>query len=406
MKQTSKAIRESIGEVQTRLDNLDTLVTTENRDFSEDEQTAYDSDMAELTRLMDKLPKLEKEEEVRLKAASLAGSKIEKPEEREIEKISKDFSFGEAVRAAYGGKLEGVTLEMHQEGEREMRSIGKGANGIVIPNAILNRAVVTENGTTGVETQNFVQAMYAKTILSDLGVTRITTSEDSRVPIIGAVSTQWETETSDAIDGGTVTTKVDFTPKRLAAFVDYSKQAALQANYSVEGALREAFVQAIAAKFEYAVFTDDSANGAYNYLGNGKTPVDAGSMEALALALIEEVKSNNHDRGNLGFAISNDLFSEMYQAVRVTGVAPLLMNEMIMNIPTRFSNQIADITAKPVAYYGDWSKFQAVQFGGIEILADPYTQAIGGKTRLVLNSYWDAGLVQDAAISVGTYTAV
>jgi len=74
---------------------------------------------------------------------------------------------------------------------------------------------------------------------------------------------------------------------------------------------------------------------------------------------------------------------------------------MIMGIVAKFSNQIADIT-NPAVYYGDWSKVQVAQFGGVEILMDPYTQAIKGTNRLILNSYWDMALVQDAAISVGT----
>ena len=407
MKQTSKAIREKIGETKESLDGLDTLLTSEDRDFTEAEKTLYDEKMAELTRLVDELPKAEKQEEIRLKAASLAGTPVAKPEERELDReVAKNFSFGDAVRAAYGvERLEGFAKEMNQEGEKEMRSIGQSSSGIVIPAAVLNRAVITENGTTGVEAQGFVQSVYANTILSNLGVTRISTSTDQRVPIIGAVTTQWEGETDNAADGGSATTKVDLTPKRLASFVDFSKQAAMQSNYSIEGALRDAFAQSLGAKVEYAVFTDDTANGSYEWLGNGKTPVDAGNMTDLVLALMEQIQDNNHSRGNLGFAISNDLFSLMYTAAQISGVNPLVVNDMIMGKKAEFSNQIAAISTKPVAYYGDWSKFQMVQFGGIEILTDNVTQAIGGKTRLVLNSYWDAALIQDAAISVGTYTA-
>jgi hypothetical protein len=120
------------------------------------------------------------------------------------------------------------------------------------------------------------------------------------------------------------------------------------------------------------------------------------------MALVEEVQSNNHNRGNLGFAISNDFFTEVYTAAQVSGVNPLVINEMIMGVMAKFSNQIADIT-NPAVYYGDWSKVQIAQFGGVEILMDPYTQAIKGTNRLILNSYWDAALVQDAAISVGTF---
>ena len=397
----SKVIREEIGEVKTSLDALENLVSEENRDFSEDEKVSFDTNMERLSKLVDELPKVEKEEEIRMKAANLGGSPVV-TESKEEKEIVRDFSFGKAVRAAFGGKLDCVELEMAQEGEKEMNAIGRSANGIVIPSMILNRAVVTENGTSGVETQSFVDAVYANTILDELGVTRISTSSDQRIPVLGAVSTQWETETSDAIDGGTAMSKKDLAPKRLAAYVDYSKQAAMQHNESLETALRNSIAQAVGAKVEYALFTDDSANGAYNYLGQGKTPVTNANITSLMMALVEEVQSNNHNRGNLGFAISNDLFTEVYTAAQVSGVNPLIINEMIMGVMAKFSNQIADIT-NPAVYYGDFSKVQIAQFGGIEILVDVYTQAIKGTNRLILNSYWDAALVQDAAISVGTF---
>ena len=397
----SKTIREEIGVAKSTLDTLETLVTSEDRDFTEEEKVSFDTNMDELTRLVEELPKTEKQEEIRMKSANLGGSPVA-TETKEEKEIVRDFSFGKAVRAAFGGKLEGVEAEMAQEGEREMAAIGRSSNGIVIPAMVLNRAVITENGTTGVEAQSFVDAVYANTILDDLGVTRVSSTTDQRIPILGAVTTQWETEVSDAIDGGSAMSKKDLAPKRLAAYVDFSKQAAMQANESIEGALRNSIAQAVGAKVEYALFTDDSANGAYNFLGNGKTAVTNADITDLMMALVEEVQSNNHNRGNLGFAISNDLFTEVYTAAQVSGVNPLIINEMIMGVMAKFSNQIADIT-NPAVYYGDWSKVQIAQFGGVEILMDPYTQAIKGTNRLILNSYWDAALVQDAAISVGTF---
>ena len=397
----SKVIREEIGEVKTSLDALENLVSEENRDFSEDEKVSFDTNMERLTELVDELPKVEKEEEIRMKAANLGGSPVV-AETKEEKEIVREFSFGKAVRAAFGGKLDGVELEMAQEGQKEMTAIGRSANGVVIPSMILNRAVITENGTSGIETQSFVDAVYANTILDDLGVTRVTSTTDQRIPILGAVTTQWEGETDAAADGGSAMSKKDLAPKRLASYVDFSKQAAMQHNESLESALRNSIAQAVGAKVEYALFTDDSSNGSYNYLGQGKTPVTNANITSLMMALVEEVQSNNHNRGNLGFAISNDLFSEVYTAAQVSGVNPLIINEAIMGVKAMFSNQIADIT-NPAVYYGDFSKVQIAQFGGVEILVDPYTQAVSGTNRLILNSYWDAALVQGAAISVGTF---
>lgn len=397
----SKVIREEIGEVKVALDALENLVSEENRDFSEEEKVSFDTNMERLTELVDELPKVEKEEEIRMKAANLGGSPVV-TESKEEKEIVREFSFGKAVRAAFGGKLDGVELEMAQEGQKEMTAIGRSANGVVIPSMILNRAVVTENGTSGVETQSFVDAVYSNTILDELGVTRVSSTTDQRIPILGAVTTQFEGETDATADGGSAMSKKDLAPKRIASYVDYSKQAAMQHNESLETALRNSIAQSLGAKVEYALFTDDSASGAYDYLGNGKTPVTNANITSLMMALVEEVQSNNHNRGNLGFAISNDLFSEVYTAAQVSGVNPLIINEMIMGVMAKFSNQIADIT-NPAVYYGDFSKVQICQFGGVEILVDPYTQAVSGTNRLILNSYWDAALVQDAAISVGTF---
>jgi HK97 family phage major capsid protein len=398
----SKVIREEIGEVKVALDALENLVSDENRDFSEDEKVSFDTNMERLTELVDELPKVEKEEEIRMKAANLGGSPVV-AETKEEKEIVREFSFGKAVRAAFGGKLDGVELEMAQEGQKEMTAIGRSANGVVIPSMILNRAVVTENGTSGIETQSFVDAVYANTILDDLGVTRVTSTTDQRIPILGAVTTQWEGETDAAADGGSAMSKKDLAPKRLASFVDFSKQAAMQHNESLESALRNSIAQAVGSKVEFALFTNDSGNGSYNYLGQGKTPITNANITNLMMALVEEVQSNNHNRGNLGFAISNDLFSDVYTAAQVSGVNPLIINEAIMGVKAMFSNQIADIASKPVVYYGDFSKVQIAQFGGVEILVDPYTQAVSGTNRLILNSYWDAALVQDAAISVANF---
>jgi HK97 family phage major capsid protein len=397
----SKTIREEIGVSKSTLDSLETLVTSENRDFTEEEKVSFDTNMKELSRLVDELPKTEKMEEIRKNAANLGGSPVA-VETKEEKEIVRDFSFGKAVRAAYGEKLSGVELEMAQEGQREMTAIGRSANGVVIPSMILNRAVVTENGTGGVEARSFVDAVYANTILDDLGVTRVNSTTTQRIPILGAVTTQWEGETDAAVDGGSAMTKKDLAPRRVASYVDFSKQASMQHSDSLESALRNSIAQSLGAKIEYAVFTDDSANGAYNFLGNGKTALTNADITALMMALVEEVQSNNHNRGNLGFAISNDLFTEVYSAAQVSGVNPLIIDEMIMGIKAKFSNQIADIT-NPAVYYGDFSKVMLAQFGGIEIINDPYTGAINGTNRLILNSYFDMKLVQDAAISVGTF---
>ena len=52
----SKTIREEIGVTKSTLDTLETLVTSEDRDFTEEEKVSFDTNMDELTRLVEELP--------------------------------------------------------------------------------------------------------------------------------------------------------------------------------------------------------------------------------------------------------------------------------------------------------------------------------------------------------------
>lgn len=407
MKKKIKALREQLGTVNERMTSTRNLVKAENRDMTEDETVQFDKDLDEAERLVGEVDKLERQVKIEADAARLAGSPVAdstSKEEAEKKRIADQFSFGRAISAAFGGKVDGVEREMMEEAEREMNNCGINVSkdAIVIPQMVLNRAAITENGTSGVEAMSFVDAVYADTILGDLGVTRLQTAQDKRIPIIGSVTTQWEGETDNAADGGSAMSKKDLTPHRLASFLDYSKQAALQHNPSLEQALRRALSESAAAKLEYSVLTDDTTSGGPAHIGAGKTAKTASSANALMLAVVEEVLGNNHNKGSLGFAISHELFNAVHTAAKVSGVSALLQDGKIMDMIAKFSTQIADVnTDKPAVYYGNWSKVQIGQFGGIEILVDPYTQAVAGKNRLVLNSYWDHVLTQADAISVG-----
>jgi HK97 family phage major capsid protein len=403
-----KQIRENIADVTQRLQDLSDLATAENRDFTEVERANFDNDMAKVESLKSDLERAEKLEAFRADqaakvAANAAGAATtDKP----MDEAAKRFSFTRAIDGLLSGNITGLEREIAAEGAKEMRAVGGevSGNGIVVPLAMLQRAVVAINGTAAVENQSFEQGIYANTILGELGVTRLTSTSDSRIPILGQVTTEWETETGDANDGGSALSKKDLAPRRLAAFVDYTKRAAMQHNESLEALLVSSIQQAVAAKIEKAVFTDESAAGAYKPIFDGKTAKTASTLTAVVMAIVQEVMDENQNRGNLGFAASSKLFSDLMVAAQIANVNPLVVNSQIMGAILRFSTQMAQISTKDVIYYGDWSKLQIAQFGGIEILVDPYTQATKGTTRLVLNSYFDSVLVRGGAISVGRLT--
>lgn len=400
----TKVLSEKIGEITERLGVLADLSTAENRDFTTDENIEFENGIAEVERLKVSLEAAKKVEQFRKDAAATSGAPVVSVSKEEA-KAKENYSFTNAVRMAITGRMEGLEGELSQEGQKEMERMGQTVMGVVVPAMIIQeRAIITESGIKQTQLQSFVDAVYANTILGDLGITKFSTVDDSMIPILGEVTTEWAAETADAIDGGAVSTNKTLSPRRLAAFLDYGKQAAMRVSQSYEAVLVSSIQKAIAAKVEKAAFTDETGVGGYANISAGKTALTAASYTALALDLIEQVMSNNHDKGNLGFAASTEAFGALMVAAQIASVNPLVVNDAIMGRKLRFSNQMAQIAAKDAVYYGDFSCFQMAQFGGIEILADPYTQARKAVTRLVINSYWDAALVQGAAISVGTLT--
>jgi HK97 family phage major capsid protein len=54
---------------------------------------------------------------------------------------------------------------------------------------------------------------------------------------------------------------------------------------------------------------------------------------------------------------------------------------------------------------GDWSNLAIGNWGGIDIVVDPYTVAVAGQVRIVVNAFFDAKVLRANAFAVGTYAA-
>ena len=50
--------------------------------------------------------------------------------------------------------------------------------------------------------------------------------------------------------------------------------------------------------------------------------------------------------------------------------------------------------------FGNWFDYFVGQWGAIDMTVDPYTQANRGLVRIVVNSYWDMGKIQDESFSI------
>lgn len=111
---------------------------------------------------------------------ALAANHITDSERREVNR----FSYAKYMREAIDGKLSGLENEMAAEAKREAASIGVQLKGVGIPHLVLSnkRAATGQNVTVPAEGGFLVQeeglvyvdALRAKLILNELGVTFLT----------------------------------------------------------------------------------------------------------------------------------------------------------------------------------------------------------------------------------------
>lgn len=52
--------------------------------------------------------------------------------------------------------------------------------------------------------------------------------------------------------------------------------------------------------------------------------------------------------------------------------------------------------------FGNWADYFVGQWGGIELLVDPYTQALKGTVRLITNSYWNMGFIRKESFCIAS----
>ena len=52
--------------------------------------------------------------------------------------------------------------------------------------------------------------------------------------------------------------------------------------------------------------------------------------------------------------------------------------------------------------FGNWADYFLGQWGAIDMTVDPYTQATKGMVRLVINSYWNMGMIRPESFTIAS----
>ena len=94
---------------------------------------------------------------------------------------------------------------------------------------------------------------------------------------------------------------------------------------------------------------------------------------------------------------------DLKRSAQVAAVSAGVQGNLVNGYPTFYSNGVTKSAGVSADFlFGDFSKLYIGMFGGLDITVDPYSKAINGEVRLIVNQYIDWGVTQPGAFVKAT----
>lgn len=401
-------IRQDRGVAIEKANDLLTLAKNESRDFSADEQVSYDGMMTSIDKMAKDIEVVERQEKLNAEVASnpVSFGTQDISQSKEL----RGFSFVDAFKAAKSGRVEGLIKELDQEARMENPS--QNFRGVAIPYSALetraNNTAVTPLASPS-DVRSFTDDMFAASVLVGAGANMYTgLSASQKVPIIAGVTASFQAEDSGtnspagSIGGG------ELTPNTIIASTNVSN-AAISQNSSIEAAFRRNFATAIMSQFEANLLNLADVTGPTSIFLDGKAATDTWTS-SLALARVQEMfnlmlsQGNDVNKSSIKLLMNGDAYADL--VTQITGQAGSginagninLVDKTVLNIPYLLSSNVGKGSGdtKARALMLDMEKVHMAMFGGLDMLVDPYSQALNGGTRLIMSTLLD-GLISQTA---------
>ena len=413
-----------VEELQASVD----LATTEERDFTEAEESRQGEIHTEVQALDGKITKAEETESILLR--NVAGS-APVSEKKEKQQIRGAFSISKAISDIVNtGRLEGLEAEMAQEGRSEMANMGKTTRGnLTLPSFFMegraNEPYGTESSPTGGATLQGQAGIIGKDVnplaaglrpvpvIEQMGATRIQAQGDVVLPVLpNEDATQTgEGATVNNIDGdfGAVT----LSPKRFAMRMDLSRQLLIQSAANLDSVIQADMANAIANKLDEAIIGDVFAQlAAASKITNGSvssTTVCTATDFADILSHEGGFLSQNPVGQNLALLMDPTMASYLKGVESSAGGQVANLNNNVLGFPVFTSTNVKQQTVvadtyfsgiastsnetdiRPIMFLDPADIFFAV-FGNLDLTIDPFTQAHTGVVRLVADYYADGAI--------------
>jgi HK97 family phage major capsid protein len=418
-----KQLQEKRGSLNKQIrDIIDKATVTESRSLNVDETTQVENIESEINQI---------DQTIHAEMRQMARESQNQPvlSAQETRDVAR-FDIGRALRALSSNlTLEGIELEMHQEGEREARAAGVfAAKGICLPTLITRgeRRDVTATGTTSVtgdqggmtiatNKAGLLDDFFNASIMRGLGATVLEgLMGNLDLPrITSGTAPAKKAENASADEYTPTTAMLSLTPKRLPAFIDISDQLLMQSSSAIEAILRSHLASQMLAVQELAFFHGGGTSEPVGIAGTSGIGSVAGGTNGAAptwahlVGLETEVDTDNALAGRLAYATNGQIRGKIKTTAKVASTDSIMLLDdrnpnTVNGYPIAFSNAISRTLTKgsssgvaSAIFFGNFADFVIGYWGGLnlQLITDSANAKLGMKT-LVANTYYDAGVVR------------
>ena len=342
------------------------------------------------------------------------GSEEEEPEDKEKDKQKdkrhmENFSIVKSIRSVVDNRpMDEVNQNVLNAGRKEMRDAGISFGGQIqlpleyreepspTPSVTVNQAGVDTYGKELIQTDKFslMEPLTNKLVFTELGATYLNVTNNVSVPKMSALNAGWVGEIEDAAKTSATFETVDYSPKRISAYIDISKTLLYQDGTGVENMIRNQIVEALAQVLESTVLgTEAETNKKPAGIFNG-----AGAKELTFAGLVgmEKTLEEANVNGEFKYLVNPAIKATLRQTAVGGSKSDFRMlldsDNEINGIPVVCTNN-----AKGIAV-ADWSNLWITTFGGVDIVVDTVSQAVKNCIRIVVSMNVDAKFVRDEAV--------
>lgn len=407
----SLEIQDKKAQLKLRMKEIVENCKKEIREMNEEEKAEFDANKAEIESLNSQLEELKAKLQEYERDVNDTMVSTEKEENEERNKTNKTHSTMKEFRllSAINKIANNRNLTEDEQayiaaGANEMRKAGLNFTGqIQIPietRATISATVATqgkENVPT--DTDSILEPLRAKNVLAQAGAKFLTgLVGDVVVPIMGSSNVTWEGETAAAKDGAGAFSSVKLQPKRLTAYINISKQFLAQDSNDAEAIIRQDLINAINSKLESTILGSGSGSTTEPAGIFVTSAITATTTDYKKLAALEATIEDANVINDCKYIMSNSAKATFRTTQKGSGTASFILEnneidgQQVLNTSNVEKNYFA---------YGDFSNLAVGQWGGIDLVVDPYTKAADGCVRLVINAYFDAKVLRDGTIVTG-----